>query len=444
MQDDKNTAVDEDFEDIDFEDLDTDDELDDGSWDDFDDGDGDGESGEESRDTGAAVASGKEKTFLQKNFTMIVVAIVLLGGGGFAFLKFGAPAATPSNQQAAVDSSSLAQGEAMPEQPADIADLNNDFPPMPAPIEGVGNDQIALNSDEIDSLDLALQGDVPGQAEPDVLTPLPSLSAESDASALADLDLPLADLDLSIEETAQDSAVADLEISATDDALLMLEPDTNVAPVEDIVVDDLTLELPVEEIATAPDPAVMETDIGMALTPQDEANDTSALENTISSLESTLTNNENALEQAGETEAKLSADLASARGEIETLNTKIADLQNEVSALKASATKQAQPVKAAAAPQKKAETAEKQGSTASKSPAAKPTPKPPILIQKDEPLQWVLRSAGPGEATISPQDSGDMRRVEVGDNVAGLGRVQSIAIENGRWVVRGPKGFISQ
>ena len=59
-------------------------------------------------------------------------------------------------------------------------------------------------------------------------------------------------------------------------------------------------------------------------------------------------------------------------------------------------------------------------------------------------LEWVLKSAGPGRATLSPKDSSDMRQVEVGDVVPGLGRIQSISIEDNRWIVRGEKSSVSQ
>ena len=58
--------------------------------------------------------------------------------------------------------------------------------------------------------------------------------------------------------------------------------------------------------------------------------------------------------------------------------------------------------------------------------------------------QWVLRSAQPGRAVLAQKETGDFKTVEVGDHVAGLGRIRSIQVENGRWVVRGSSGSVSQ
>jgi len=55
---------------------------------------------------------------------------------------------------------------------------------------------------------------------------------------------------------------------------------------------------------------------------------------------------------------------------------------------------------------------------------------------------WELRGAQNGRAIIAK--AGDMREVGVGDNVPGLGEVMGIATMNGRWVVQGSKGRVSQ
>lgn len=59
-------------------------------------------------------------------------------------------------------------------------------------------------------------------------------------------------------------------------------------------------------------------------------------------------------------------------------------------------------------------------------------------------IKWVLRSAQPGKATIAQVGSSDMRTVEIGQTISGLGRIRAIQIENGLWVVRGTKNSVSQ
>lgn len=59
-------------------------------------------------------------------------------------------------------------------------------------------------------------------------------------------------------------------------------------------------------------------------------------------------------------------------------------------------------------------------------------------------VKWTLKSAQPGQAMISPEGSAEIRKITQGDNVPGLGRITSIAQENGRWVVRGTQNSVSQ
>lgn len=56
---------------------------------------------------------------------------------------------------------------------------------------------------------------------------------------------------------------------------------------------------------------------------------------------------------------------------------------------------------------------------------------------------WSLRGAKPGQAIIG-QAGGDVRQVSIGDSVPGIGQVTGIAPINGRWVVQGTQGRISQ
>ena len=56
---------------------------------------------------------------------------------------------------------------------------------------------------------------------------------------------------------------------------------------------------------------------------------------------------------------------------------------------------------------------------------------------------WELRSARSGEAMIS-RSGGALQTVRVGDNVPGLGQIQSISQMGGSWVVRGSGGSVSQ
>ncbi len=58
--------------------------------------------------------------------------------------------------------------------------------------------------------------------------------------------------------------------------------------------------------------------------------------------------------------------------------------------------------------------------------------------------QWSLKAAQPGTAWLSPRDSQEIKAYVVGDNIPGLGIIQSIQNEGGQWVVRGTIGEIRQ
>jgi intracellular multiplication protein IcmG len=78
-------------------------------------------------------------------------------------------------------------------------------------------------------------------------------------------------------------------------------------------------------------------------------------------------------------------------------------------------------------------------------PPMKAAPAAPLTTHRSpETTAWVLRSAQRGKAVLSPRGSSDLRTVEVGDTLSGLGRITAIDLENGRWVVRGTQGTVAR
>lgn len=60
------------------------------------------------------------------------------------------------------------------------------------------------------------------------------------------------------------------------------------------------------------------------------------------------------------------------------------------------------------------------------------------------PVKWTLKSAQTGKAVLYNSATDQTVLVEVGNNVQGLGRVKSIEKINGRWLVSGTSGSVSQ
>lgn len=59
-------------------------------------------------------------------------------------------------------------------------------------------------------------------------------------------------------------------------------------------------------------------------------------------------------------------------------------------------------------------------------------------------VNWELRAAQPGRAWVSSSAGGEMRTVNVGDYLEGIGKVTSVSYSNGVWIVQGTKGRIKQ
>lgn len=89
---------------------------------------------------------------------------------------------------------------------------------------------------------------------------------------------------------------------------------------------------------------------------------------------------------------------------------------------------------AASAPKKVAKSKAKPAPKA----AAKPAPR------KNAVSGWELRSAQPGVAWLGRQGANEMGRYAVGQNVPGLGTVQDVTQEGGRWIVKTTGGTLRQ
>lgn len=141
----------------------------------------------------------------------------------------------------------------------------------------------------------------------------------------------------------------------------------------------------------------------------------------------------------------------------ETSNLK--DIENALSRLENRIDDLASAPKAAPAKAKVTQTFEDQPAPAAapkavakKAPAKAAAPKAAVRAKvEDAPYKasaaqassWRLRGAQPGLAIIA-QDNGNVREVRAGDFVPGLGEITGVAQMNGKWVVQGTQGRISQ
>ena len=151
-------------------------------------------------------------------------------------------------------------------------------------------------------------------------------------------------------------------------------------------------------------------------------------------LNSQLSAKDQSLDNATAENEALSSQLNKAENKISELESKIASLENQLQSAKSVSDVATQPAKS---PTKSTASTASTASAAPAKAAAAPAPKPKKVYN------WSLRSASPQNATLADQN-GDMRSVEVGSSVPGLGRIESISVQGGKWVVKGSKGSVSQ
>lgn len=415
----------EDLDDMDFEDLDEElgeDFVDDESWDELDQVD-------EGDAPAKAAKSKKSGSFLQKNFNLIVIGVVAVGGGLFAYGQLGGGSAPQTAMPAVESTDAVADG----------------MPPMPAPMDSSAELDLAAPEEEID-LSLESLPEEPALLEDNALTPLPGASDESDELLPLELEDTSGDELADLEETPMDEQV---ELSAPEDdfTLDMIDtseeegfslseaveqvqsgPDLSLEEPMEVESDELTMlgadDPVVEEAAVEPEPIVMQEELTAAV---DSAE--------IDALQAEFKDREGAL--LAEKDA-LSADLSDANKEIASLEGTVSSLEEKVASLTKSLEKMEKDASSAA---KETRTPPKAAPVAKPKPVSKaPVAKEPAIVKVD----WELRSAQPGQAMIADKATQNVRTVKVGDTVPGLGEVTSVAVEGGLWVVRGTSGIISQ
>lgn len=168
----------------------------------------------------------------------------------------------------------------------------------------------------------------------------------------------------------------------------------------------------------------------------DADSETGALKEEIAKLNAKITEQQDTI--AG-LERKLGQ--APDSGEIKRLNAKIKEQDDTIARLEKQLDKAMNEAASASAAVSSADAPS--GSsvrTAHKAAAAKPEATRPAPAPK-----WVLKSAKPGIAWVAKEDSPDLKTVEVGQSLTGIGKVLSVAKdEYGRWIVKGSKGSIEQ
>lgn len=253
-----------------------------------------------------------------------------------------------------------------------------------------------------------------------------------------------------MENREQKTAAAD-PVSAADPT-----PAAEPAPAPEEAAKPVVADIAAPE-PTAPVPAI--TDVPATVPAETAAKTPDAVQPAVSS--EALAENARALEAVDNRLEELSKRMEQIEGEIGTvkdskqagtqeLEQTIATLKDEIAALKnrpAAPEAPASTKKAAAAPEP-AQTDDAGLEEEAPKPVVKKASKPKAAKKSASPTavsgRWELRAAQPGRAWVSKPGERDMQSVEVGQTLAGIGRVTAILYQNGRWTVQGTSGQIQQ
>lgn len=476
------------FDDTDFDDLDMieDDDLGDeaptsesfadDAWDDEEAHAGAGDEETRTADDDVALENNAntpvKKTFIQKNFGLIAVAVVVVFGGIAALPLMGGNSATRPAAETTDALPVAADATAFDANaPSDLAETEA-MPPMPAPINP---------SEDINSDDALTPMPMPGQADD---TELAALDVEEIPAAPAGKTTPQGEKPFDFPAEEPDPALADDgtgKIFSPDEAPSLpaaapQEPQEK-SPTEKaadyasaqfraragLSTDDISNSSTARPSSKDEEREKEEYPPVTNLTPQLEAqkSEIAALQKKLDAQQA----------QAKQSANDLKSSLEQKNEEISSLQKSVKALEKELSAARSAAAKSAEAVKAAKqapplmAPEpdepeqvepeqeiasEKVPASEKPASSASSRTSkqddmAKAPAKDLIPQAKPAPVKaaaWELKGASPGKAVLWSKTTGDTRNVAVGDTVQGLGKITTIARENGRWTVRGTQGTV--
>jgi hypothetical protein len=435
MVSDKNNLPDDDiFDDIDFDGSDdaldsTPDALEE-SWDEIAENDASDEANNKSSSSKKVKKTPKSPGKKSSKSLLAIIGIAAAGALGLVVVGSGALTSSPSPAPVA-EGDVASQTTSQETVPTEVTDAS--IPPMPAPMAA------DTAQSETSATELPVE-----QAAPDTTTLDSALTPMPGAQDLAASDAPQALPDLQVAE-APAAPTAALE------PITMPAIESTAEPVNDAAAEP-TPEPAAELIAaegTSLDSGVVPSEPMPALQPTlttdvppstSQASDASvALTERLVGLESEMARLQKSIESSlADSNAKLEVALAtiqSLQDKINTLNNQPA--QTEDTAPRAPAP-ETEPVLENITP-----------------PAPQPAPvlrteTPERPVQKIQPEEtqpktsWTLRSARTGSAVVSVSGSNELRNIEVGDSLPGIGKIQSIGMENGSWVVRGTRGIISR
>lgn len=354
--------------------------------------------------------------------TVFAVLLLLLGGGGFAAVKFlgvqlpfDIPGLTQTAQTQPVQTDAP--------QMAVSADLPaGDLPPQP--------EVAALGQTQTGALPLSIEAseataDVPAGATDPWGFAVDTQDAQESATAVD----PFAPTG----ETAETSSAADpFAFDAQEVTAEVVAKGEEALDAAKEVVKDAALEAEktVENVAEAVKEEIKDPFVALV----EPHTDPAAVETPAGSA--------SVATSPAETAPVVTETPVATEAEVKTPVAETPVVEKSVETVKAVEAKPVEEPKAVKVEEKKEAEPKKPAEAAAETAKPKEAAKPAAPVRK---VEWVLRSARPGSALVSERGSNEMRTVAVGDTLAGIGKVTSIAADSqGRWVVNGTRGSIKQ
>ncbi|MDH5722441.1 MAG: hypothetical protein OEY94_03850 [Alphaproteobacteria bacterium] len=350
---------------------------------------------------------------------MILILLIVGGAGGGAYFY------TLSSEQSTDVSYPPVVQNVMPEDTQNALDktTNPDTESITAqPDNNIAQEIPAFDANPADPI-----ADIPAiNNDPGVLTPMP------DAAAIENTTLAQLEPTIPTEEPFSDT------VSPFDDIPSVSENDTPTPDVPSIELGSETLnetvavqDSPSEGLISLEEDVMLEkTEIEHSALPTDlkEENTKTVKETNITpAIDTPVKQDEQApIVPAPTVEAPTQIDSDTTQKVSEE---KIIEVPPEPAAMK-------EPVKETVKPQQTVVSSEKVTKSEPEN-----TQKP---VSKYKATDWALRSAQNGSAVLYNKKSGETKSVETGYFVPGIGRITSISKINGKWVVKGSIGSVSQ
>lgn len=380
----------------------------------------------------------QEKTMFQSIMSMSGVMDGVLSG---------------ENEETAPTAADLAAREQRTKEEGFLNNPDAATPPQPTPISPAETADPLMPLPETAS---------PKPRGPDEVPPTDTIPPLAEQEPVGIIPLPendtVSDVTIQPAEPAQIPETAPQNMSAEDvlkQAMANREKRMAAAKNEEQAEDATETEIPAppEPVAKAvekPEPAEkkaaepVETAKPEPLIPSSEPAPPAANDKTVAALEGKIDTLLNRIDQLESDLSNIKSDKDNSYDQIERSVSALREDMQEIKNRPVVADAPRRAVSVESSVEENNESAVEKPKQAVKKAAKKPAASKPAAVTASSSQRWELRAAQPGRAWVSQPGERDMRGIEVGQSLPGIGTITAINYQNGRWTVYGTQGQINQ